>query len=407
MRKSVMPDEARALLLSIAPPNPELQNVPLTSAFGRVLAEDIRAGIPIPPFDRSPFDGYAFRGADTAMASADNPITLAITEEIPAGAVPTIDIAEGFAAKILTGAPIPPGADTTIKYEMTEFTDTTVTFRKPKAAGSDVVYAGDDVAIGELAAKRGDVISPATVGLFASLGLTDIPVFRRPRAAIINTGTELVEPGDALSFGKIYNSSVFSLIGALDTLGIDGYDAGCVQDDADEIAATIEHNYPLCDVIITTGGASVGDYDFAIQASEKLGAEILFWKTKLKPGGAMVASDYNGKLILALPGNPGSALMAIAQIAKPFLRRLAGHERLDLQPIEVYLKEPFTATSGRVRMMRGSLEIVGGKAYFSQRGVQGGNALSSFADCDLLAEIPAESPELPAETMILAYKYDA
>ena len=405
MKKSVMPDEARALLLSIASPKPETETVPLSSLYGRVLAKDIFAEIPIPPFDRSPFDGYAFRGADIVAASVDNPVTLTVTEEIPAGAVPAIDITEGFAAKILTGAPIPKGADTTIKYEMTEFTDTTVTFKKPKKAGTDVVYAGDDVATGELAARCGDVITPAAVGLFASLGLTEAPVYKRPRAAIINTGTELLEPGEELSFGKIYNSSVFSLIGALAELGIDGYNAGCVRDDADEIAATIEKNYPLCDVIITTGGASVGDYDYAIQASEKLGAEILFWKTKLKPGGAMVASDYKDKLILALPGNPGSALMTVAQIAKPFLFRLEGREDITLQPIEVYLKEPFTATSGRVRMMRGTLEIIGGKAYFAQRGVQGGNALSSFATCDLLAEFPAESPELPAETLILAYKY--
>ena len=400
-----MPDEARALLLTIAAPQPEIEKAPLEAAYGRVLAEDIFAAIPIPPFDRSPFDGYAFRGADTAKASAYTPVTLTITEEIPAGQIPMIGITEGLAAKILTGAPIPRGADTTIKYEMTEFTEKTVTLRKPKAAGTDVVYAGDDVAIGELAAKRGEVITPAAVGLFASLGLTAVSVFKRPRAAIINTGTELVEPGNYLPYGKIYNSSVFSLIGALDTLGIDAYNAGCVRDDADEIAAAIEQNYPICDVIITTGGASVGDYDFAIEASEKLGAEVLFWKTKLKPGGAMVASDYKDKLILALPGNPGSALMTIAHIAKPFLHRLAGHESLELQPIEVYLKEPFTATSGRVRMLRGSLEIVGGKAYFAQRGVQGGNALSSFAYCDLLAEIPAGSPELPAETLILAYRY--
>ena len=405
MKKSVMPDEARELMLSITTPELETETVALVSAYGRVLAVDIYAVIAIPPFDRSPFDGYAFRGEDSLSASEANPVTFTITEEIPAGAVPAIDITEGFAAKILTGAPIPRGADTTIKYEQTEFTDTTVTLRKPKAAGSDVVYAGDDVALGELAARRGDVVTPAAVGLFASLGFTEIPVYKRPRAAIINTGTELVEPGNPLPFGKIYNSSVFSLIGALAELGIEAYNAGCVRDDADEIAAAIELNYPLCDAIITTGGASVGDYDYSIAASEKLGAEILFWKTKLKPGGAMVASDFRGKLILALPGNPGSALMTISQIAKPFLFRLAGRRDITLQAIEVFLKEPFTATSGRVRMMRGRLEIIGGKAYFAQHGVQGGNALSSFATCDLLAEFPAESPELPAETKILAYKY--
>ncbi|MDR0445974.1 MAG: molybdopterin molybdotransferase MoeA [Oscillospiraceae bacterium] len=406
LRKSVAPEEARELILQIRSPEPSSERVPLTAAYGRVLAEDVTAELPIPPFDRSPFDGYAFRGEDTAAASENHPVTLRITEEIPAGSVPAIDITPGYAAKILTGAPMPRGADSTIKYELTEFTAETVTFKKPVPPGSDVVYAGDDVAAGSLAARRGDVISPATVGLFASLGKTEIPVFRRPRAAVLNTGSELVEPGEPLPYGKIYNSSVFTLIGALAELGVEGYNAGVARDDPAEIAAAIEKNLPLCDVIITTGGASVGDYDFSLASAEKLGAETLFWKTKLKPGGAMLASRVGDKLLLSLSGNPGSALMALLHIASPFLRRLAGRRDISPEPVFARLGEPYNrAASPRTRLLRGRLDIsADGTAYFIEYDEQGGGALSSFAGCDLLGEIPPGSPPLPAGTLIRAWR---
>ncbi|MDR2420484.1 MAG: molybdopterin molybdotransferase MoeA [Oscillospiraceae bacterium] len=405
MLKSAAPERARELILEIPSPAPGTETVPLPLSYGRVLAEDIRADIPIPPFDRSPFDGYAFRGADTAGASDENPVTLKITEEIPAGSVPSVAVSEGLAAKILTGAPMPPGADATIKYELTEFTAETVTFRAPVAPGSDVVRAGDDVKKGGIAARRGDVISPAAAGLFASLGRTEIPVFRRPRAAVLNTGSELVEPGDPLPYGKIYNSSVYTLIGALAQLGLDAYNAGVARDDPDEIAAAVMKNLPLCDVMITTGGASVGDYDFALGSAEKLGAETLFRKTRIKPGGAMLASRVGDKLLLSLSGNPGSALMALLYIASPFLRRLAGRNEIHPEPVFVRLAEPFShKRSARARLLRGRLVVSDGEAYFSERGEQGGGALSSFNSCDLLGEIPEDSPPLPAGTLIRAWR---
>ncbi|MDR0838304.1 MAG: molybdopterin molybdotransferase MoeA [Oscillospiraceae bacterium] len=404
MLKNVSPEEARSLLLSIPQASPETELVPLMSAFGRVLAEDVFADIPIPPFDRSPYDGYAFRGADTSGASSENPVTLKITEEIPAGSVPTVDITPGFAAKILTGAPMPRGADATVKYELTEFTPETVTFRAPIAPDSDVVPRGDDVEAGALLARRGDFISPAAAGLFASLGRREIPVFRRPRAAVLNTGSELVEPGNPLPFGKIYNSSVFTLSGSLAALGIDAYNAGVVHDDPSAIADAISRNLPLCDVMITTGGASVGDYDFAVGAAEALGAVPLFWKTKLKPGGAMLASRIGDKLLLALSGNPGSALIGLLHIAAPFLRRLAGLREIAPEPVEVLLKEPLVKSSPRARLLRGRLEIICGIAYFAEQGGQGSGALSGFQSCDLLGEIPAGSPPLPAGAIIKAYR---
>jgi molybdopterin molybdotransferase len=405
MRKSVEPAAARELLFSIPAQTPKTEVLPLTELFGRVCAKDIFADISIPPFDRSPFDGYALRGEDTADASPDHPVTLTITEEVPAGGAPTIDITPGFATKILTGAPMPKGANATVKYELTaEYTKTAVTFTAPVAPGSDVIKEGEDLPSGTLLIQAGEVFSPSSVGLLACVGRAEAKVFCRPVVAVLCTGNELVAPGDPLPFGKIYNSGIYTLIGALRELGMDAYDAGTVNDDPQEIADRIAENIPGCDAVITTGGASVGDYDFAGGAAERLQMNVLFWKTKLKPGGAMLASEYQGKLVLALAGNPASALIGLLHIAAPFLLRLAGRCELHKDALEVHLKNRYSGLTQRTRLLRGFLEIIGGKAYFTQSGGQNSSVISSFQGCDLFGEIPPNTAVAEADTLIKAFR---
>ncbi|MDR3278817.1 MAG: molybdopterin molybdotransferase MoeA, partial [Oscillospiraceae bacterium] len=250
----------------------------------------------------------------------------------------------------------------------------------------------------------GSVITPPVLGLCASVGRTEVRVYKKPRAAVLNTGTELCEPGQPLPPAKIYNSSVFTLTGYLAQFGVDGVIAGGVRDDAAEIAARMDAALKQHDLVITTGGASVGDYDCAVRAAELLGAEILYWKTKLKPGGAIVASVRDGKLILALSGNPGAAVIALLHIALPYIKKLCGRADCLPEAMDVFLKEPFNKTSQRARILRGKLEIVDGRAFFAERGEQGGGAISSLTDCDLLGELPAGSPALPAGTMSKAYR---
>ena len=405
MNRAVTPQQARELILSIPYTAPEHELVLLADSFGRVLAEDMTALIPIPPFDRSPFDGYAFRGEDTIGASAERPVTLRITEELPAGAVPAIDITAGFAAKILTGAPIPNGANATVKYEETAgFTDDSVTLIKPAKPDSNIVYAGEDVEQNAVIAKRGTIVSPAAAGLFASAGHTAVPVYKRPVVAILNTGTELCEPGEPLPFGKIYNSSVFSLMGTVRGLGLDAYNAGVVRDDPDEIARVIEENLAKTDMIITTGGASVGDYDFSVTSAQRLGAKTLFWKSSVQPGGALVVSELGGKLILGLSGNPGAAMISLLCMASPFIKRLSGQCDYELKTVKVALAQDFKKSSGeKARLLRGTLELSDGKALFVPRGEQGGGVLSSFMTTELIVEIPPNSPPLPKGTVVRGY----
>ena len=399
----IEPNAARDMLYALEV-SPKTETIAIADALGRIAAEDVFAKIPIPPFDRSPFDGYAFRGEDTDSAAREMPATLKITEELPAGIAPMVEVTSGFAAKILTGAPIPQGANCTVRYEDTEFNESEVRIFSPVAPGSDVVYAGEDVKRGECIIEHGNMITPPMMGLMASAGIAEITVYKPPRAAILNTGTELVEPGNPLPPAKIYNSNVFTLSGYLRSQGMDAYNAGVVDDNADAIALRINSELAVSDIVITTGGASVGDYDFAIRALEILGAEILFWKAKIKPGGAAVAAVLDGKLILALSGNPGGAIMFLLRCAMPYIKKLCGQTNCFPELVEVYLKSPFDKLSERSRMLRGNLEIVRGKAYFVENGPQGGGDISSFAAADLLAEIPADSAPLPAGTLVKAWR---
>lgn len=382
----------------------ETEVVKLADAQGRVLAGDVKAAIPSPPFDRSPFDGYAFRGEDTAGAMQERPVTLRITEEIPAGKACEIDIMPGYAAKILTGAPIPKGANATIKYENTEYTPTEVSIFKPVRPNTDVIYAGDDIKAGARIAEKGTVITASYLGIMAGQGISEVTVYKKPAIKILNTGSELLEVGTPLRPAMIYNSNVYTLSGYLRDMGTEPLNAGVVVDDPDIIAARLSDALRTSDMVITTGGASVGDYDWAVTSASMLGADILFWKINMKPGGSIMAAVKDGKLILGLSGNPGAAVLGLLRIAHPYIRKLCG--RTDLYPsaIDVHLKEPLKKPSPKRRLLRGRLEYSGGKAYFAENEGQGNGAVYSLLGCDLIGEIETGSPPLPAGTMIKAYQ---
>ena len=403
MKNKVPVEEAQNILLGLKA-EPKTQTIPITEALGRVCATDFFTKIAMPPFDRSPFDGYAFRAEDTVKADKEHPVTLKINQEIPAGEAPKLEICSGYAAKILTGAPIPKGANAIIKYEDTEFTDTEVKIFKKIKPGTDIVSEGEDLAKGVKIIEKGTVITYAMLGMFASQAETEISVFRKPVITVINTGSELVSPGNPLPPGKIYNSSIYNLQGFISELGAIFKDGGIVADEKDAIKAKIREHLTSSDIIITTGGASVGDYDFALKAAEGDDGDILFWKTAMKPGGAMLAYLLEGKLIFALAGNPGSAIIGLLRIGLPYIRKLCGRNDFFLDECEVFLKHDFNKTSERTRILRGHLEINKGTSFFVESGPQGGGDISSLISCDMICEIPAGSTPLSAGTLVKAYR---
>ena len=403
MQKFVTDAQARELLLSV-PVSPEAEVVPLSESFGRVLAEDIRASLMVPPFERSPFDGYAIRGEDTEGASKEHPVTLRITEELPAGKAPEFPVTAGTAAKILTGAPIPEGANATIKYELTTFTDTEVTIFSPVKPGSNLVPAGEDVKTGDLVAARGAVLSGSLMGELASQGVSEVRVYKIPVIAILNTGSELVDVGEPLPPAKIYNSNFYTISGYLRSFGVRPVYGGVVEDEPAAIAKRIGELLETSDMVITTGGASVGDYDWAVTASELMGADVLFWKTAMKPGGSMLASRKGNKVILGLSGSPGAAILGLLVVGPPYIRRLCGRADFELETLDVVMKEPFTKTSEKARFIRGRLVTEGGQACFSQIEGDANGIISSFERTNLIGVIPVEEQPAQAGQIIKAYK---
>ena len=404
MRKQVSVGEAQEMLLNLARIK-ETEEVSVTNSMNRVLACDIYASIPIPPFNRSPLDGYALRGEDTEKASEENPVVLRITEEIYAGKTPEHVVLPGTAAKILTGAPIPEGANSVVRFEDTEWDSKYVRISKPVKPDANVIYEGEELQKDSLILKKGTLITPAVMGLMASQGINTCGVYKKPRVAVITTGSELTDEGEKLCYGKIYNSNLYTISGYIRNLGLECVEIGNVEDDLNSIASKIGEALEISDIVVTTGGASVGDYDYAVSSLKKIGAEIIFWKVKMKPGMATLAAQKDGKLILGLSGNPGSATLGLMRIMQPYLLKCCGRAEYMPEEIDVILKSGVKKSSPSTRLLRGKLSVNNGQAFFEENAGQGNGMIKSFLDFDLVGEISAGSPPIPAGTMIKAYRY--
>lgn len=390
---------ARGLLLD-AVTAVETQQIPLESCAGRVLAENVAAAEHVPPFDRSPYDGYALRSEDTACASREEPAVLYIVEEVPAGAVPTKACTRNTAVKILTGAPIPEGADCVINYERTEFTESAVRIFEPLKAGSNIVRMGEDVRRGDILARAGQVIDAGTAGTLAAQGIACPTVFRRPRVGILSTGNEVAEPGAPLPAGKIYNSNRFTLAAEVERLGCEPVYLGLAGDSPAAVCDRLRAGLEQCDAVISTGGVSVGDYDFTPAAMEMARVELLFRGVKLKPGMACACGVKDGKLVCGLSGNPASALTNFCAVVAPTLKKLAG--RSDFMPREVMvtLRDRFGKKSPGTRLLRGTLDLSDGTAGMRLSGDQGNVVISSAIGCDVMAVVPAGSGPVEAGTVL-------
>ena len=404
MRMNLSAEEARDILLDL-PVSLEEETVPLDDALGRVLACDLTAEIPMPPFDRSPLDGYAVCGADTAKASRENPVSLTVTDEIPAGSAPHGAVLPGTAAKILTGAPMPEGADAVIRWEDTEREGNRVRIFTEVKPGQNCIFQGEEVQRGDCLVEGGTVLTPAEIGMMAAQGKTECTVWKRPGAALVTTGSELVETGGTLTAGKIYDSNQSMLAAMLEKNGMCCVSRAQVEDDLDRIAAAIERAWEETDLVITTGGASSGDYDFAVAAAERLSAEVLFWKVKMKPGSCVLAAVRGDKRLISLSGNPGSATVCLMRVVLPYLKKLQGRTDLCPEVVTLPLKEELRKKSPTERMLRGHMEILNGQVVFAENQKQGNGMIASLRGFELLGEVPAGSPPLPAGTMIRAYRF--
>ena len=379
--------------------------VPLSEARGRILARQIVEEENVPPFDRSPYDGFAFRAKDLEEASKEHPVTLRIIEEVPAGKAPERKISKGEAIKILTGAPIPEGADAVERYEVTEFNEKEVTFFEPVKSGSNICLAGEDIRQGEVLMEVGTKLENARLGLLAALGYFEISCYRKIRCVIISTGSELVPVDHPLIPGKIRNSSAYMIQAVLREWGMECDIYGIVSDNSSHIAGAIDVCAQKYDVILTTGGVSVGDYDFLNTSLEELGAEILLWKVKMKPGMAFVAAMHKEKLVLALSGNPSAAAATLYLIGGAVLSYMSGKRGLPWEKIKVRMYHDFPKSSKGRRFIPGRLCVKDGEAYLDSCVAQGNGILSSWHSCNVIGEIPAGTPPLKAGSIIEGYYF--
>jgi len=323
----VTPEEALRIVLSHFNIKPlGVETVPLVEATGRVLAENVYALIDLPPFDRATMDGYAVRSLDLIGASDLSPVKLRIAGRVECGFKPTVEVTEGTCVEVATGAPVPPGADSIVMVEYTKQTGSEVLVYRSTHPGENIQFTGTDISKGDLVLRRCTVLTHREIALLAALGVSHVKVFRKPRVAIIATGTELVEPGlDLSDVGKIYDSNTYMLYAVLQELGCDPVRLGVVPDDEKMLEEMIARGVQECDVVLITGGTSAGTSDITYRVLEKMG-RVLIHGLQIKPGKPTVIADIDGKPVFGLPGYPNSALIVFYLIVKPIISKMLCRE---------------------------------------------------------------------------------
>ena len=398
MRTGITPAEALSIVLEHAPLLGS-ETVGVSEAPGRVLAEPVAANRPLPPVDNSAMDGYAVRSADLAAASADDPVWLTLAFSISAGEEPSRAVAAGEAARILTGAALPPGADAVVCQEDTEVRGERVALRVAPLPGNHIRRAGEDVRVGEPAIAAGVCVSAGHVGLMTSLGRSFVRVYRRARVALVSSGDELVEPDGALADSRIIASNSYALAAQCREIGAEPSYLGIARDTPEDVEARLRAGLGA-DVIVSSAGVSVGDRDYVRDVLGKLGCRLLFWGVQMKPGYPLTFGRFeagaaaSGPLVFGLPGNPVSAMVTFEQFVRPALLRMMGHARIHRPTLRARLGETLQKAPGRMHFVRVQLERRGGEVVAHSTGLQGSGMLSSMARAQALLLFPAAESEL-------------
>lgn len=387
-------EEALARVLARIPPNGD-ERVGLDDAHGRVLAEDLHAPRPLPPWPASAMDGFAVR-------SADVPGALRVLETIPAGGVPTRVVAPGTASRIMTGAPVPDGADAVVMVEDTRTEGETVHIGVSARVGQHVRARGSEVGEGDLVLTRGRTLSPAAVALAAGLGVPSLTVAVRPRVGILSTGDEVVEPGFPLGPGQIHASNAFALSALCRDAGALPVNLGNVRDDPSSLAEGFRRALQ-CDVVVSTGGVSVGDFDHVKTVLADLGMAMDFWRVAMKPGKPLAYGDLGGKPIFGLPGNPVSCMVNFLQFVRPVLRTMLGDPRPFLPVVDAEVAAPRKRHPGRPEFVRVRLFRDGARLLCEPAGHQGSASLLSMADGHGFALVPGPATEISGTVAVQVY----
>lgn len=361
---------------------------PLSDALSLVTSADLVAEERVPPFANSAMDGYAVQAGDTQGASEKTPVRLAVVGELPAGRAATVAVGSGEAIRIMTGAPVPDGTDAIVMVERTVRDGDAVLVQQAAKVGDHVRPAGGDIEVGQLVFPAGTVLSAAHLGVAASLGYARLPARPRARVGVLSTGDEVTAPGEPLAPGKIRDSNRPMLLALLREAGCEPLDLGIAPDDESAITSAIERGLQNCDALVTTGGVSVGDYDYVKIVLDRLG-EMSWWQVAIKPAKPLAFGVVQGKPVFGLPGNPVSSHVSFELFARPALLQMMGHAQCTRPVVLARAEHPMRRhVDGKVHFDRVRVHYEAGGFVAARSGAQESNVLSAMAAANGLAVLP-------------------
>lgn len=393
-------------------PVPE-ETVPLEHAAGAVLAQEITSEIELPPFTNSGMDGFAVISQDTANATTVHPVELTVILDIPAGSVPDTEVKLGQAARIMTGAMLPVGANAVVPIEDTNLNGAsvdaplpaTVLINSPAKKGAFLRPQGQDLQKGDIVLKKGSRLTPQAVGMLATLGMATVKVYRRPRIALLSSGDELISPSEPLRPGKIRDSNSYTLAALCEQFGTEVIRLGTVPDNPDLIRERLEIAIDRSvDLILTSAGVSVGAFDYVRSVIEQNG-NLAFWRVNMRPGKPVAFGSYRGIPLIGLPGNPVSAFVGFQVLVVPVLSRLSGENRFQRRKASVILDEA-VESDGRESYLRAVLSEKCGKITATLAGHQGSGNLFSLVKAHAFIIVPAGVTKLQAGSEVEAWILD-
>jgi molybdopterin molybdotransferase len=392
--------EAHGLILDALPGCTPGEAVPLAELSGRVIAEEVRAGFPMPRFTNAAMDGFAVMLDDLRETTGTEPVRLTVSQDIPAGALSTEPLRPGSCARIMTGAPLPPGAEAVVPFEETSgFGSCDVAFYKAPKRGANIRLAGEEVGTGELLVRRGTRLTPSEIAVMAAFGLAGSVAYRRPKVALLTVGDELQAPGEPAAPLSIYNSNLPMLAASVTACGAIVSSSLQLPDDPLLIRKAVETSLESCDLLVTAGGISTGQYDFMKSALSELDVIQRFWKVAQKPGKPLFfGTAPSGSLVFSLPGNPVSALCCFLEYCVPTLNRLQGAE--PPAKIGALLDTPFPVDRKRHRFLFGRLRSENGRLLCSVSGKTESHMLTAASGANCIVEAPPAPSPLPEGSLV-------
>lgn len=375
--------------------------VSINESYGRFLSEDLVATHDVPHFDRAPYDGFAVRSIDTVEASISNPIEFEVIDHIGAGLVTTKKVGPFQAVRIMTGAMMPEECDAVVMLELTQSLEHNgkpyMSIKRSYQKGDNVSFCGEDAKKGEVLVKRGTKINPGIQAMLATFGYAEVPVAKKPLVGLFATGTELLEVEDDLEPGKIRNSNSHMIKAQIERVGADVIYFGKLPDEFDVCYEAVKNAVDKVDLLITTGGVSVGDFDYLPDIYKKLGAEVLFNKVAMRPGSVTTVACHNNKLLFGLSGNPSACYVGFELFARPIIRTMLFSEKPHLRKEKAILEVDFPKANPFTRFVRSLLTISNGKLVAAPSGVDKSNIVMSLAGANSFIILPGGTRGFKAE----------